>query len=592
MVTENKRKLPRIQALTELAVVLATLVIINLLAGQYYSRIDLTAEKRYTLTETSEKLCQKLNDRVYVKLYLSGDMSSKFKRFRNELRDALYEFREASGGKIDIEITDPLEGKDNKTKSQILDQMEQRGLIPVRDFESEGIDESRFRLLVPGADVVYKDREFSVNFFQYDVSKDPETNINNAIQGLEYELANMVRRCVAENPKKIIIADGSGELSSLQMADLTRELAQYYSVERMNLNVADPESARPFQLDLARNPDSAGLMLMELMQRRLNLADGLIIAKPRQDYSDAELFLIDQFIMKGGKVIWLVDPVAAEIDSLETRSSFLATDMGLSNINAQLFEYGVTLNPNLLMDINANRIPTPRGEFFTWYYFPLFTSRNLDHPIVKNLGAVWSQFPSTLRAKPRQDVKISNLLVSSPYTKVTGVPARVEFPVVYMQSKDRKFQETMDAGFQTCGVLLEGTFRSPFTFRRKLTSAPFRTECVNSMIVISDGDIARNSVMMRSGKPYPLGYDRFSQITFANKKFLLNCIDYLVDDSGLLEIRSKEFDLRLLDMKKVQDEREYWKWLNMMLPIGFILAFGAFNHFWRTRRYARKSKAA
>jgi ABC-2 type transport system permease protein len=356
----------------------------------------------------------------------------------------------------------------------------------------------------------------------------------------------------------------------------------------MNLNVADPESARPFQLDLARNPDSAGLMLLELMQRRLNLADALIVAKPQQDYSDAQLFLIDQFIMKGGKVLWMVDPVAAEIDSLERNPFILATDRNLGNLNAQLFEYGVSLNPNLLMDRVCNRIPTPRREFFDWFYFPLFTSRSLDHPIVKNLGGVWSQFPSTLRAKPRQDIKITNLLVSSPYTKVSGVPSRIEFLSTYMQARDENYRSTMMEGLQTTGVLLEGTFRSPFTFRRKLTSQPFRTECVNSMIVIADGDIARNAVMLRSGQPYPLGYDRFSQITFANKKFLLNCVDYLADGSGLLEIRAKEFQLRLLDQARIKEEKDFWMWLNLLVPIGTILLFGIGNRLVRRYRYARR----
>jgi gliding-associated putative ABC transporter substrate-binding component GldG len=591
MVTNHKLR-NKLQSYSELLVVVFVVVLANVLANQYYKRFDLTAEKRYTLSATSEKLCGQIKDRLYVKVYLDGEMSSKFKRFRNELRDLLYEFREASGQKIDIDFTDPLEGKDNKEKSNILTQMEQRGLIPVRDFDREGIDETSFKLVVPGADVVYQGKEFSVNFFLFDVAKDPETNVNQAIQGLEYELANMVRRCIAGNPKKIIIADGSGELDEMQTADLSRELSQYYQVERMNLNVADPEAARPFQLNLTSNPDSAGLVLLELMQRRLNGADGLIIAKPRQDYTDAELYLIDQFIMKGGKVLWMVDPVSAEIDSLERNPSFLATNQNLDNITAQLFEYGVSQNPNLLMDATCNRIPTPRREFFDWYYFPLFTSRNLDHPIVKNLGAVWSQFPATLRAKSRPDVKITDLLVSSPYTKTVGVPATIDYVSTYMQSRDPKFRETMNSGLQSCGVLLEGTFRSPFVFRRKLTSQEFIKETNNSMIVIADGDIARNGVMLRSGNPYPLGYDRFSRITFSNKKFLMNCVDYLLDQNGLIEIRGKELNVRLLDQTRIKDERSYWKWLNMLLPLLIILIFGAANWWIRRWKYTRKPKRA
>jgi gliding-associated putative ABC transporter substrate-binding component GldG len=587
---KNHKLRNKLQSYSELLVVVFVVVLANVLANQYYKRFDLTAEKRYTLSATSEKLCGQIKDRLYVKVYLDGEMSSKFKRFRNELRDLLYEFREASGQKIDIDFTDPLEGKDNKEKSNILTQMEQRGLIPVRDFDREGIDETSFKLVVPGADVVYQGKEFSVNFFLFDVAKDPETNVNQAIQGLEYELANMVRRCIAGNPKKIIIADGSGELDELQTADFSRELSQYYQVERMNLNVADPEAARPFQLNLTSNPDSAGLVLLELMQRRLNSADGLVIAKPRQDYTDAELYLIDQFIMKGGKVLWMVDPVSAEIDSLERNPSFLASNQNLDNITAQLFEYGVSLNPNLLMDATCNRIPTPRREFFDWYYFPLFTSRNLDHPIVKNLGAVWSQFPATLRAKSRPDVKITDLLVSSPYTKTVGVPATIDYVSTYMQSRDPKFRETMNSGLQSCGVLLEGTFRSPFVFRRKLTSQEFIKETNNSMIVIADGDIARNGVMLRSGNPYPLGYDRFSRITFSNKKFLMNCVDYLLDQNGLIEIRGKELNVRLLDQTRIKDERAYWKWLNMLLPLLMILIFGGANWWIRRWKYTRTTK--
>jgi ABC-2 type transport system permease protein len=209
---------------------------------------------------------------------------------------------------------------------------------------------------------------------------------------------------------------------------------------------------------------------------------------------------------------------------------------------------------------------------------------------VKNLGAVWSQFPATLRAKSRPDVKITDLLVSSPYTKTVGVPATIDYVSTYMQSRDPKFRETMNSGLQSCGVLLEGTFRSPFVFRRKLTSQEFIKETNNSMIVIADGDIARNGVMLRSGNPYPLGYDRFSRITFSNKKFLMNCVDYLLDQNGLIEIRGKELNVRLLDQTRIKDERAYWKWLNMLLPLLMILIFGGVNWWIRRWKYTRTTK--
>lgn len=584
----GKRRIYKTQSLLELAVVLVILVILNALAGFYYQRFDLTKEKRYTLSETSRQLAGKLTENLYLKIYLNGEMSSLFKQLRNEVRDMAYEFREASGKRIDIEIVDPLAEKENQERAKVLEGFVEKGIEPVRDIDNEEGDETRIRYLVPGAEFNYKGKSVPATFFQYDVALDPESNIKRAIDNIEYEMANALRQCVLDKQKKIIVADGSGEMIDARVGSFAVELQKYYSVESVNLNVADPDAGIPFLQRMQANPDSAELILLNSLQRRLNLADLLLVVKPLKDYTPAELFLIDQFMLKGGKVMWMVDPVNIEIDSFENHETVVAFDNGLENINASLFNYGVAFNSDLLQDAMCNRIPMPVGgrpELVNFFYFPLFTSDDQSHLITRNTGAVWSQFPSTLKVKARPDINTIPLLTSSRYTKTSQAPATVEFMSVYMRANNKEYINSMNGGLHTCGVLLEGKFQSAFANQKKYTGLPFIKEGKSGMIVIADGDIMRNFVSGR-GATYPTGYDRFTQVTFGNKKFLLNCIDYLIDDNGLIEIRGKEVGLRLLDKTRIKQEKTKWQNINIILPVLVIALFGLLNFWIRKRRYA------
>jgi gliding-associated putative ABC transporter substrate-binding component GldG len=293
--------------------------------------------------------------------------------------------------------------------------------------------------------------------------------------------------------------------------------------------------------------------------------------------------------MKGGKVIWLLDPVHIEMDSFQRAPTVMAMNKGLENITTGLFGYGVGLNADLLQDLTCNRIPLPMGgrmELIPFPYFPLFTSKFTSHIITKNIGAVWSQFPGTLKVKDRKGLKTTPLLVSSGYTKVANAPATVELMTVAMMSTDRNYAKSMNAGPQVSGVLMEGKFKSPFQFQKKPDLGNYLAEGNSSMVVISDGDIVRNFVSSKGGN-FPTGYDRYSQITFANQKFMQNCIDYLIDDNGLIEIRARETQLRLLDSVKVKEEKSYWQWFNILLPLGFIALLGFTNYFIRKSKYTR-----
>lgn len=587
-----KKHSNRLQSMLEFITLLVVVVVINILGSFYYKRIDLTSENRYTLSETSKKLAIGLKEKLYFRLYLDGEMSARFKNLRNEIRDMAYEFRELSGRKIEIEIIDPFGGKLTSEVSGILEDFQGRGVLHQRDIDDEGSNSTVIKNIIPGAEMSYAGKTVAINFYEHDVALDADNNIKRSIDNVEYEIANGLRQCILDKTKSIVVADGSGEMIDNRVADFAQELSKYYNVSAMNLNVADPKSAEPFveKLKALNNPETAGSVLIESLQKRLNLSDLLLVVKPEKDYSPAELYLIDQFALKGGKVIWMIDPVHAEIDSFENNSQIIAMDNQLENISASLFHYGVKLESTLLMDANSNSIPIPVGgrpEMIDFYYFPVFMASISPHIINRNVGPVWGQFPATLSAKSRTDLNITPLLSSSPYTKTIQAPATIDLETAYMQSRDERFRSTLRGGSKLSAVLMEGKFQSPFIYQKHYDGLPFIANGNTKMIVIADGDIIRNGISGRGGI-YPTGFDRFSKTTFANKKFMLNCIDYLIDDNGLIEIRAKEKTLRLLDPEKTRIEREHWQWFNLIAPLMSILAFGVLNHFYRRHKYQVK----
>jgi ABC-2 type transport system permease protein len=589
---KNKRN-QRSQSLINLMVTLLVIVIANALGSVYYQRFDLTSEKRYTLSETSLKLAQSLEETLYFRLYLEGEMSAKFKQLKSELRDMAYEFREASGRKIEIEVVDPFEGQEVKDITGILEDFAGRGIEPVRDVDSENPDETRIKYLLPGAEMNYAGKTAAVNFFEYDVAKSPEANIQAAIDNMEYEFANGLRQCVRDKRPVIAVSDGHGEMIGAEVQSFAAELSKFYSVSALNLSTTDLGNFNPTPEQLAAaggNMDSLFWQNLERIQRRLSLSDLLMIIKPATDFSPADLYLIDQYVMNGGRVLMLLDALNIEIDSFQTNSSNFAFDRNLENLSENLFRYGVKLENTLLMDQNCNQIPVPvsgRMEMMDFFYFPLFVPPTTPHLINKNVGAVWAQFPSSLEAKPREGLQVTPLLSSTPYYKVVQAPAEIDLETSRMQAQDPNYRATMQQnGVKSAGLLLEGQFESPYKYQKHYGNLPFKDKGQSAMIVLADGDLMRNPVSGR-GRVYPTGYDRFSQITFANKKFLLNCIDYLVDDQGLIEIRAKERRMRLLDPQKARTEKEYWKWFNLLAPLFTILVLGVLNHFWRLRRYTR-----
>ena len=582
-----KKTNKRLQSYLNLLTVLIVVIIANTLGNIYYQRLDLTEEKRFTLSETSKRLCGKLDEKLYIKLFLDGEMSAKFKRLKLEIRDLTLEFREASGQQIELEIINPFDDVKEGEMEKMLQGYVEKGINPVRDIDRENADETRIKYLLPGAEIFYGNKRATINFFEYDVALSPDENISKAIDNIEYELANGIRQVSTDKSKSIVVADGSGEMIGADVSSFARELTKYYNISALNMNFSDPNAAAPWAEQIKQNPENADQVFINGMHRRLNLNDLLIIVKPLQDYSNQELYLIDQFIMSGGRVMWMIDPVHIEIDSFRNYKQVLALNRDIENISASLFHYGVGLKNTLLTDLKCNRIPIPasgRMELVDFPYFPIFGDNESSHVITKNIGSVWAQFPATLEPKVRPELDIIPLLTSTPYTKVITAPAPIDLESVYMQMRSAEYRESMKNGEHISAVLMEGMFKSRYKFMKKYSDVPYLEKGKSKMIVIADGDIIRNPVD-KNGRGYPTGYDRISQFTFANKKFLLNCIDYLIDDNGLIEIRSKERTVRLLDPEKSKSEKTYWQWFSMLIPIALMIILGIVNYFIRKRRY-------
>lgn len=582
-----KKTNKRLQSYLNLLAVLIVVIIANTLGNIYYQRLDLTEEKRFTLSETSKRLCSKLDEKLYIKLFLDGEMSAKFKRLKLEIRDLTLEFREASAQQIELEIINPFDDVKEGEMEKMLQGYVEKGIIPIRDIDRENIDETRIKYLLPGAEIFYGNKRATINFFEYDVALSPDENISKAIDNIEYELANCIRQVSTDKSKSIIVADGSGEMIGADVSSFARELTKYYNISALNMNFSNPNAAAPWAEQIKKNPKNADQVFINGMHRRLNLNDLLIIVKPLQDYSNQELYLIDQFIMSGGRVMWMIDPVHIEIDSFRNYKQVLALNRDIENISASLFHYGVGLKNTLLTDLKCNRIPIPasgRMELVDFPYFPIFGNNESSHVITKNIGSVWAQFPATLEPKVRPELDIIPLLTSTPYTKVITAPAPIDLESVYMQMRSAEYRESMKNGEYISAVLMEGIFKSRYKFMKKYSDVPYLEKGKSKMIVIADGDIIRNPID-KNGRGYPTGYDRISHFTFANKKFLLNCIDYLIDDNGLIEIRSKERTVRLLDPEKSKSEKTYWQWFSMLTPIALMIILGLVNYFIRKQRY-------
>ncbi len=567
----TKRKL-KIENLLNLGFWLAAIVIICVMSTFVFKRFDLTSEKRYTLSEPTRELLADLDDVVYFRVYLDGELPSGFRRFRRAILEMLDEFRVIGGQNIQYEFVNPTDQADAKARDDFFMHLYEKGLHPT-NVDITDIEGGRSqKIIFPGALVTYKGLEMPVNLLKNNPARSADENLHNSIQALEYEFASAVYSMASPANRKIAFIEGHGELDEMLTGDIMKELSLYYDVYRGRIDASDP-----------------GI---------LDDYDALIIAKPEDRFAEPEKYMIDQYIMKGGNVLWFIDPVAIDLDSLTYASEAIALLKEL-NLEDQLFRYGIRINPDLIMDMNCVMIPVnvalsgeqPRFDPAPWYFSPLLRP-DPTHPVTRGINPVKGEFVSSIDLlEGNPDVEKTVLLRSSDNSRVVNAPLVVSLDMARRAPDPSQF----NMGEQVAAVLLEGRFRSVFT-NRMIEDIIGRDDpgfigegSPASMIVVSDGDIIRNDVRIESGRPepLPLGYDRYSGQTFGNKDFVMNAVSYLLDDAGLMDLRTRELSLRLLDRPRVREEKLKWQIINVFLPVLFVLLFGLIFNISRKKRFAK-----
>jgi gliding-associated putative ABC transporter substrate-binding component GldG len=562
--------------IVQIALWVGVIILVNLVARSYFLRLDLTSEKRYSLNSVTKELLSDIDDPILIKLYLDGEMPADFLRLKREALQMLNEFK-AIHRNIELEIIDPNAIDGRKERKNLMEQLETLGLSPIQvEIEESGGD--RRLTVFPGAILSYGEQQMPVQLLSGQLNVSPEQQINAAIQNLEYTWANAIRSLSKRERKSIGFISGNGQLTTEYVSDIMTTLSQHYDVGKMDI--------KSFPVDTI-----TGELSLQKQLTRLNRFDAIVIAKPTQPFNDLDKFLIDQFIMNGGHVLWCIDAVHADMDSLSESPDMLTfpiiDDLRISDM---LFRYGVRVNADIVQDLKAawlSDMKRPRP----WVYFPLITPR-VNHPITKDLNAIKLEFASSIDTVMAEGVKKTALLISSSNTKVVPTPHVVSLERFYNFPQDDIFAKSNIP----LGVLLEGSFKSIYANRiMPKTNAnekvPFTEQGKHSIqVIIADGDIIKNqrnilNPNMERGQPLPLGFDQFTGIQYGNKDFLLNVFDYMLDTKNLIKIRSRELKIRMLDRERLRSERNTWVLLNTALPLLIIVLIGIINSIVRRRKY-------
>ncbi len=541
---------------------IVVVILLNLLSTFFFVRWDLTDEKRYTIKPQTKALLRNLEEDVFIEVFLEGDLNPGFKRFRKAIQQTLDEFKVYSNNKVNYQFTDPIQAKGEGARNEFMRGLAAKGITPTNVVETKNGQRVE-GFVFPGALVNYDGFETGVMLFKGSRATNPQETLNQSIEGVEFELANAIYKVANTDRKKVGIVQGHGELDSLEFASLNNALLEQYDV---------------FKVDLSRKP-------------RVGDYHALVIAKPQSAFSDQDKYKLDQYLMKGGNLLFLLDRLEANMDSA-SRDDYFAFPYNL-NLDDQLFKYGVRINPDLIQDRVSGKYPIvignagnrPQMMKLDWPFFPLI-NQYADHAITRNLDATLTRFVSSIDTVKALGVKKTPLLFSSNYSRKLVAPVKVG-----VNDLRKLFEENVLTGPQTpIAYLLEGKFSSLYRNRfapEGVDTTGFLPQGKSSrVIVVADGDIARNDVNRKQNQPQQLGFDPISNYTFANQDLLLNMIAYLTDENGLINARNKEIKIRPLDQAKVNQDRLYWQVLNLVVPIVLVIVLGIVRAYWRRRKYA------
>ena len=533
-----------------------TLIVLNIVSQGYYNRIDLTTDNRYTLAKVTKDIIANIDKQLIVKVYLEGDFPSEFKRLQIETRQFLEELN-AKNSFIKIQFIRP-----NNQRERLI----KVGMIPSQLTVKEDGKLSN-AIIFPWAEIMYKKKTSIVSLLPNGAAQSQEDQLETAVENLEFSFSNAIYKLQEEKQKKVAVLSGNEELLDIQLYSFLSEVAKKHRLAKFTLDSVASNSVKSLQ-DL----------------QQFDLA---IIAKPTESFTEKEKLVLDQYIMNGGKTLWMLENVQADTDSLFKDGKMLAYPRDL-NLTDFFFSYGLRVNVTLIQDLYAAKIPLATGNIgnkpqfqnLNWFYHPL-VSGNQTHAISKNIAPVRLRFANQIDTL-QNSLQKTVLLMSSMLTRKTGTPAIIALESIAKEPKE----ENYSSGFQIFSLLIEGDFTSMYANRIK----PFnikkfsKKSSHNKMIVISDGDIGRNQ--LQKGKPFDLAQDKWTGEQFGNKEFLLNAVDYLLDDNGLIELRNKNVQINLLDKERAYQERIFWQFVNIVLPLLVLLTFGFVFQYVRKRTYS------
>src|SRR5512133_256744 len=535
-----------------------------------YFRLDLTSEKRYTLASYTKQTLRALQDEVHVTVYLSGDLNIPFYKMKQRIEQTMEEFSVYAGKNLSWEFVNPFEGNDSKATDKLLNELVDKGLKPSNILDKSGEGGSSEKIIIPGAILKYKDVEVPVNLLNNNPGSSADENINSSIENFEFKFMMVITSMISDSTEKIAFIEGHGEFNEYQVGDISRELGWN------------------FQVDRGRIDGKPGI---------LNQYKAVIIAGPTKPFNEKDKFVLDQYIMNGGRVLWFVDLVNASIDSISEGNPTLAMIRTL-NIEDLLFRYGARINPVLLQDIQCSTIPVnvalvgnaPDFRPAPWLYSPLLTAP-VSNPITRNLNMVKTEFCGFIDTiEARKGITKTALLRTSRYTKEVAAPVMISLDEVRLQPREQDFNRS----FLPIAVLLEGSFETAFKNRDIAGMFPdtvvqlVETGRPSSMMIVSDADIIRNDIRPtpQGIMITPLGFDRYTSRTYGNKEFIVNSLQYMTVHNGLINLRTRKLTVRLLDKSKITDNRKKIMLVNTVLPPVLVILAGLLYSWIRKRNYS------
>lgn len=556
----------RLSDLTELLAGIGIVGLVLFIASFARVRVDLTSEQRYTLTNATKELVRGLEDILYVKVYLTGELPADLKQLERAVHDVLDEMHAVNPEHVQYSFIDPSSDPDEKARRSVYDQLQDAGLTysSIRIKEKGGFSE---KIVFPGALVTYREKTVPVQLLKTQLRAPDAEIVQRSITNAEYELASAIRQATTRQRARIAFLEGHGEASAIETADITNALKAQYEVSRVRIDG---------RVDALSTKN-------EGMRWRVNSYEALIIAGPDSVFSDRDRYVIDQFVMNGGRILWCIDAMDPHLDSLRKNQFSMATARELG-IEELLFAYGARLNKDLVLDKSCAPIEIftqPYGnqrklERFPWYFEPVSIPQNA-HPIVANIDPVHFRFAGTIDTIGVDSVRKTILLTSSPLSFAQRNPVRVSLSIVEM---DQGF-ERRSTPHMPMAVLLEGTFRSayydriPTAFRNDPNVAVRERSPRTAQLVIADGDVITNRVDAAKGMYYMLGFDRYANAKiYGNRELILNAMNYLLDDRALISIRSRAITLRPLDSREVEQRRNYWQTVGIGVPLAIALLLG------------------